>query len=187
MSIRQLNASYAPEEDRVMLRFTTDIQEEYRFWLTRAVVAALLQHAQTLAVKALEQHHSAQQAKAVAHFKQQTLAQTATFTQFEGATRFPFGAEPVLVKSVEAHIQAQTPVLVLHMARGQKFSLRLNEELMGKLQLLLKKMSAAARWALDLPEAGHASTWAPAVVARPESGDAEGTVDSLTSVNKVLH
>jgi hypothetical protein len=66
MSIRQLNASYAPEEDRVMLRFTTDIQEEYRFWLTRAVVAALLQHAQTLAVKALEQHHSVQQAKAVA-------------------------------------------------------------------------------------------------------------------------
>jgi hypothetical protein len=101
MSIRQLNASYAPEEDRVMLRFTTDIQEEYRFWLTRAVVAALLQQAQTLAVKALEQHHSVQQAKAVAKFKQQTLAQTATFTQFEGATRFPFGAEPVLVKLVE--------------------------------------------------------------------------------------
>jgi len=35
MSIRQLNASYVPEEDRVLLRFTTDTQEEYRLWLTR--------------------------------------------------------------------------------------------------------------------------------------------------------
>ena len=37
MSLRQLNASDVPDEDRVLMRLTTTRGEEYRLWLTRAI------------------------------------------------------------------------------------------------------------------------------------------------------
>jgi len=183
MSIRQLNANYVPEEDRVMLRFTTDKQEEYRLWLTRSVVGALLEHTQVLAVKALEQQVSVHQAKAVAQFKQQALQQTATYTQFEGATRFPLGADPVLVRSVLAQSQDQAQMLVLSLARGQNLTIPFNEDLLGKLHLLMQKMNEAARWAIGVldPTSSLASTSVPV-----PNTDLADEPDTLRSP-KVLH
>ena len=157
MSIRQLNASYVAEEDRVMLRFTTLTNEEYRLWLTRAVVGGLLLQTEALAVKKLTHNHNVPQAQAVAQFKQQALRQEATYTQFEGAARLPLGAEPTLVKAVQAGMQEGVPMLVLQLARGQQLTLRLSEDLLGKLQLLMQKMNESARWALtSMPEAAGA-------------------------------
>ena len=36
MSIRQINATYTPDEDRILLRVTLTEGDELRFWLTRA-------------------------------------------------------------------------------------------------------------------------------------------------------
>lgn len=187
MSIRQLNANYVPDEDRVMLRFTTDTDEEYRLWLTRAVVGALLQQTQALAVKALEQQHNVHQAKAVAQFKQQALQQTTTYTQFEGAARFPLGAEPALVKAVQAQIREQTPVLVFLLARGQNLTLRLNEDMVGKLQLLMHKMNDAAHWALGLAPAGPSGTPGLAPGTKPGQDTGDDTGDPPITRAKVLH
>lgn len=187
MSIRQLNANYVPEEDRVMLRFTTDTDEEYRLWLTRAVVGALLQQTQALSVKALEQQHSVHQAEAVAQFKQQTLQQTATYTQFEGAARFPLGAEPVLVKAVQAHVREQAPVLVLLLAKGQNLTLRLNEDLVGKLQLLMHRMNDAAHWALGLAPTVQPGLPSVTPSSKPGQDAADDTGDVLATRPKVLH
>jgi len=183
MSIRQINANYVPEEDRVMLRFTTDKQEEYRFWLTRAVVGALLAQTQALAVKALEQQVSVHQAKAVAQFKQQALQQSAIFTQFEGANRFPLGAEPVLVRSVQAQSRDQAHLLVLGLARAQNLTIPLNEDLLDKLQLLMQKMNDVARWAIGLLEP------TPAVASASLSATPAGPADDaeILSLPKVLH
>jgi hypothetical protein len=183
MSIRQLNANYVPEEDRVMLRFTTGSQEEYRFWLTRLVVSALLDQTQALAVKALEQQVSVHQAKAIAQFKQQTLQQTATFTQFEGATRFPLGAEPVLVRSVQAQGDGIASVFVWALPRGQQLTLNLNEDLLGKLQLLMQKMNEAAHWAIGVLAAAPAFATASVPGASPEQDELTGGAQPP----KVLH
>lgn len=183
MSIRQLNASYVAEEDRVMFRFTTAQNEEYRLWLTRAVVGVLMQQTRALAVKKLAQDHSVQQAKAVAQFKQQALQQGVSFTQFEGAARLPLGAEPVLVKGVQASVQDAVAVLVLQLSRGQSLSLKLGDDLLGKLELLLDKMNDAARWALTSDSA--------AVIPGASVSDADGPkADDQSAVSpgsKVLH
>ncbi|PUE11053.1 hypothetical protein B9Z51_01605 [Limnohabitans sp. T6-5] len=172
MSIRQINASYVADEDRVMLRFTTLANEEYRLWLTRSVVGALMQQTEALAVKKLTSNHKVQQAQAVAQFKQQALQQSAVYTQFEGAARFPLGAEPILVKALQAGLQGEVPMLVLQLARGQNLSLRLSDDLLGKLQLLMHKMNDAARWALHvLPDA--------AVATQPALGDARSSAKDL--------
>lgn len=182
MSIRQLNASYVAEEDRVMFRFTTAQNEEYRLWLTRAMVGVLMQHTRALAVKKLSQDHSVPQAKAVAQFKQQALQQEVNFTQFEGATRFPLGAEPVLVKGIQASVQDAVAVMVLQLSRGQSLSLKLGDDLLGKLQLILDKMNVAARWALLTDAAVHAG----AAVLGAE-GAAADEPPAVTPTSKVLH
>jgi hypothetical protein len=181
MSIRQLNASYVAEEDRVMLRFTTLANEEYRLWLTRAVVGVLMQQTQALSVKKLERDHSVQQAKAVAQFKQEVLQQEVSYTRFEGAARLPLGAEPVLVKVVKALVQEKQAVLVLQLARGQSLTLKLGDDLLGKLQLLLHRMNESARWVL--PTDG-----APAGRVEPYSqAPKEDTQGPVVSGSKVLH
>ena len=53
MSIKQLNATYVADEDRVQFRFTTLADEEFRLWLTRAVTAQILWGSEQLVVKAL--------------------------------------------------------------------------------------------------------------------------------------
>lgn len=155
MSIRQVNCTYVPDEDRVMFRFSTGKEElqEYRLWLTRAVLSQLLRHTQVLAVEAVKGNMNVQQAQEVAEFKQEALAQNVTFTQFESAPKLPLGAEPTLVKAVTAKTETvndsqKVAALVFQLARGQNLTLRMNDDLLGKLQLLFKKMNETAGWAL---------------------------------------
>ena len=155
MSIRQVNCTYVPEEDRVMFRFSTGAEElqEYRLWLTRAVLSQLLRHTQVLAVEAVKGNMNVQQAQEVAEFKQEALAQNVTYTQFESAPKLPLGAEPTLVKNVTAKTETvndsqKVAALVFQLARGQNLTLRMSDDLLGKLQLLFKKMNDTAGWAL---------------------------------------
>lgn len=157
MSIRQVNCTYVPDEDRVMFRFSTgkDELQEYRLWLTRAVLSQLLRHTQVLAVEAVKGNMNVQQAQEVAEFKQEALAQNVTFTQFESAPKLPLGAEPTLVKAVTAKTETvndsqKVAALVFQLARGQNLTLRMNDDLLGKLQLLFKKMNETAGWALSV-------------------------------------
>lgn len=155
MSIRQVNCTYVPEEDRVMFRFSTGAEElqEYRLWLTRAVLSQLLRHTQVLAVEAVKGNLNVQQAQEVAEFKQEALAQNVKYTQFESAPKLPLGAEPTLVKAVTAKTETvndsqKIAALVFQLARGQNLTLRMNDDLLGKLQLLFTKMNDTAGWAL---------------------------------------
>ena len=160
MSIRQVNCTYVPEEDRVMFRFSTgkDDLQEYRLWLTRAVLSQLLRHTQVLAVEAVKGNMNVQQAQEVAEFKQEALAQNVKYTQFESAPKLPLGAEPTLVKAVTAKTETvndsqKVAALVFQLARGQNLTLRMNDDLLGKLQLLFKKMNDTAGWALVVNQA----------------------------------
>jgi hypothetical protein len=160
MSIRQVNCTYVPEEDRVMFRFSTgkDELQEYRLWLTRAVLSQLLRHTQVLAVEAVKGNMNVQQAQEVAEFKQEALAQNVKYTQFESAPKLPLGAEPTLVKAVTAKTETvndsqKVAALVFQLARGQNLTLRMNDDLLGKLQLLFKKMNDTAGWALVVNQA----------------------------------
>jgi len=155
MSIRQVNCTYVPEEDRVMFRFSTGTEElqEYRLWITRVVLAQLLRHTHVLSVESVKGNMNVQQAQEVAEFKQEVLAQNVTYTQFESAPKLPLGAEPTLVKAVSVKLETvkdsqKVAALVFQLTRGQNLTLRMNDDLLGKLQLLFKKMNESAGWAL---------------------------------------
>ena len=140
-----------------MFRFSTGTEElqEYRLWITRAVLSQLLRHTHVLSVESVKGNMNVQQAQEVAEFKQEALAQNVTYTQFESAPKLPLGAEPTLVKAVSAKLETvkdsqKVAALVFQLARGQNLTLRMNDDLLGKLQLLFKKMNESAGWALAI-------------------------------------
>ncbi len=165
MSIRQLNASYVKEEDRVMFRFTTSQHEEYRLWLTRAVMGQLMLQLKDVAVQVLVQQANVQEAAAVVDLRQQALEQGAKFTQFAAAARLPLGAEPTKVVSVQTQLAQGRSLLSLGLPAGKQLTLPLGDDLLGKLRMLLQRMNETANWALPLdqdssnpPASGHSGS-----------------------------
>ena len=65
MSIKQLNASYLLQEDRILFRINTEDKEEFNFALTRRVTLFILAASEHLVEKQLEQQHDPVTAKAV--------------------------------------------------------------------------------------------------------------------------
>lgn len=105
MAIKQINAAYLVNEDRILFRFNTQNQEEYRLWFTRRVTLFLLAASSHLLSKKREQEHSAQAAKALNEFENEAFleaAKTANAGQqtYESGTQFPIGFDPLLVMDI---------------------------------------------------------------------------------------
>ena len=68
MSIKQVNATYLVQEDRILFRFNTQDKAEYLLWFTRRVTLFFLVATSHLLTKNLEQAHSPDAAKALNEF-----------------------------------------------------------------------------------------------------------------------
>lgn len=176
MSIRQFNASYVAEEDRVLFRLTTTEGEEFRLWLTRVRVSEILalgERAAVVKVARVESNLLPQQAQAVAEFKQQAAKQSTQFTEFQPAQKLPLGAEPLLVKGLRMEMQDQAVVLHMEVSAGRMLSLKLNDDMVAKLRILLEKISENARW--QIHAASATAIEKPSEPLLPEPGAPSGT------------
>jgi hypothetical protein len=153
VSIKQLNASYVPEEDRVQFRFTTGNDEEFRLWLTRSGVAQVLAYGRIAVVKTLAQIHAPAQAEMIAEFKQQAIAQSVNFKEsFQSGKSFPLQEEFLLIQKIQIVKEGDLHHLAMVLANKQTLNLRVTEDLLTKMCALLQKIEQAARWGLDEPE-----------------------------------
>ena len=92
MSIKQLNASYLVNEDRILFRFNTTEQAEYRLWFTRRVTLFILVATSHLLTKKLEKTHSTDAAKALNEFSKQSILEQA---QQQAAPPQPGTVQPI--------------------------------------------------------------------------------------------
>ena len=155
MSLRQFNATYVQEEDRVLFRLTTTQGDEFRLWLTRARVREMLalgEKAAEMKVATQEETVLPQQARAVAEFRQEAAKASTQFTEFEPAAKLPLGAEPLLVRSVRMELEGALVALHLDVPAGRVLTLRLNDDMASKLRILLETISQKASWQI-LPNA----------------------------------
>ena len=109
MSIKQINATYLVNEDRILLRFNTPEEAEYRFWITRRIGLIMLAAISHLLTKQLEQKHTPDTAKAIDAFEKDALVEAskianATPTEYQSGIHFPLGAEPILVMDVSCSL-----------------------------------------------------------------------------------
>ncbi|MDZ4202562.1 MAG: hypothetical protein U1C96_10515 [Gallionella sp.] len=151
MKINQVNFTYVPLEDRLLFRFNTQDQVEFRMWLTRAKSLALRdllnesvkldfqQQAQDLAQPAMQ---------AVMEFKRDAVLAGADYkTVFSNqAASFPLGEHPVLVADVALDSVPGAALLNLKLVSGQTLGLSLNHELGLAIGKLLSDVLNGVDW-----------------------------------------
>ncbi len=150
-TIRQLQMSYSPEEDRILLRVNTNTGEEFRFWLTRRfsqiLVKALADH------RAVDPDVSTQATpdakQAVQTFKQEVAQEKGDFNQeFKQSESFPLGDTPVLAYKLSYAIEANKLKLSIEPKSGQGINIVLDSVLNFNVNKLLRSASETGKWGL---------------------------------------
>ena len=153
MSIKQFNGEWVAAEDRVHFRFNTSEGEEYRFWLTRRIVQALIAGTQHTAVKTLEKTHPPQVAQAMQSFQQQAMAQQANFEGgYEGAAEKPLGETPLLVVGLAIHQNGERIEIEFQLSTGQNLHIQMTSHVVQVMVTLLNKLQETAKWGVGWHE-----------------------------------
>ncbi len=166
-AISQLQMSYSPEEDRVLLRVNTTDKEEFRFWLTRRYCQLLLQ--------SLEKHRSSDPdvsvqptpaaRQAIQEFKQEAANSQGNFQEAfrdEESEKFPIGEEPVLAHVLKYNIDNGKLALTIEPKGGKGIRVVLDSKFNFNVTRLLQTVSAKGGWQLafgntELPAAATAN------------------------------
>jgi hypothetical protein len=109
VSIKQINATYLPHEDRILLRFNTPEEAEYRLWITRRITLFILAASTHLLSKQLEQLHTPEAAKGIDAFEKEALVEASkiansTTVEYQSGIQFPLGSESILVMDVSCSL-----------------------------------------------------------------------------------
>lgn len=152
--IKQINAAYLPAEDRLLLRISSQADEEFRFWLTRRVVAGLLtacgrtvdSWAETMTPDDIPGR------ELLRDFKREQLTMQGDFSRVYDPDDkiLPLGEAAVLVSGINIQLIADGAVLNLGLADGRSMRIQLNVHLFGGFHRILVDSARKAEWQLDL-------------------------------------
>jgi len=179
--MHQIQLTYVPGEDRILLRINTTAQEEFRFWMTRRYLALLWQTLAQLvseveAAKAgLPQTLAASSSRlpppvdplslaAEVEMKHQAAVSGADFqSEYQEGPVLPLGPDPALLHRVAVKPnETSQAILCLHPETGAGIELALNERILHSFCQLMVETAAKAEWRLELR------------FASPPSGGGEG-------------
>jgi hypothetical protein len=153
MSIKQLNATYLLQEDRILFRINTEEKAEFGFLLTRRVALFILAASEHLVEKQLEQKHDPQTAKAVADFEKKNLISSdIQGPEFESGQTFPLGNNPILVLDVTCGLAdaqgggEQLFSIDFVLGQNQSINLKLPKSMLMAMRLLLENLCDQASW-----------------------------------------
>lgn len=166
MSIQQFNASYLAPDDRLLFRFNTTEDTEFRFWFTRRVTLFILAATSHLLVKNLEQSHTPEAAKAIAEFGEEAVKaererrEAVKPEAYLPANNYPLGADPVLVLDVKCSFEKQDSEdmlsLDLVLPGGANINLQMAGPTLQAMCALLNQLREHAAWG-DVPQVIEAS------------------------------
>jgi len=151
MSIKQFNATYFLNEDRIIFRFNTIDNSEYKFWLTRRLTHFILKSAGQFLEKQHDEKSSPSVEKIISELQQQSDKQAPNFsTSYESGTQYPFGADAVLVMDIKCEMtkieEHDIFSLDFILPGGGNMNLQLTAPIMQNLILLLEELNIQANW-----------------------------------------
>lgn len=164
MRLHQIRIDYHPEQDRLLLRVSTNEGAELRFWLTRRYVKglwpALMKMAEVIGAARTQPDPTVR--KAMMEFEHDKAVRQADFaTPYKAATELPLGAEPLLVTKLRAQPDGRgNAVLALHPTQGQGMDLAMDAMLLHSFTRLLQGAVGKTDWdmRLELPKAPMPAT-----------------------------
>jgi hypothetical protein len=168
VSIKQINATYLVNEDRILLRFNTPEEAEYRLWITRRVALFILAATTHLLTQKLEQTHPAETAKVIDTFEKEALVEASKIAnaapnEYQSGIQFPLGAEPILVMDAscsllqnnasdssnsDAVTSSNHEIISIDFALpgGANLNLKLASNMVRAITLLLDQLRQQAGW-----------------------------------------
>jgi hypothetical protein len=153
MSIKQFNGNWVSHEDRLMFRFNTHDNSEFRFWITRLVAKTLIAGSQHLVKKALEQKHEPGTAQAIQDFQQQHVKQQADFkVPYQEAAALPLGDQPVLVTGLKMRPEGELMSIDFELATQKNLNMKLTLPMLQTMIILLDRLQEMASWGVGLTE-----------------------------------
>jgi hypothetical protein len=144
-ALQQINITYMPEQDRLLLRTGTSDGHEYRLWLTRRYAALLTQVLQEHIDKSGGVHQLASDPQTTGHLRQGALDQAWD----EGRNLFPLGPEGVLGYAIKVQRRESGSIALQLLPReGPGLNLNLDCSLLYLMYTLLEQATLQADWRL---------------------------------------
>ncbi|MBU1364957.1 MAG: hypothetical protein KKE51_14165 [Gammaproteobacteria bacterium] len=155
MQIRQLQVACDQVQDRLLLRISSQDDEEYRIWLTRRFLRELWPHLSRLAGKQVAATPIVGEAPAdeAVNFDQAFSEENATF---------PLGSTPLLCSELKVDtLNDGTFNLTFREGRERSFQLAVNADLLQTLCAMLRAGAEHAQWNLVLDGVPATSSTTP--------------------------
>jgi hypothetical protein len=196
VSIKQINAAYLVNEDRILLRFNTPEEAEYRLWITRRIGLFMLVATTHLLTKQLEQSHAPDTAKAIDAFEKEALVEASkiantTPNEYQSGIQFPLGAEPILVMDVSCSLlqnNASNNSNSDAITSSNQDIISIDFALPGGANLKLKLASNMVRAiTLLLDQLRQQAGWGEAVFAIQNDGKTTADLNEKNSHSSALH
>jgi len=155
MRLHQIRLDYDSEQDRLLLRISTDDGKEVLLWLTRRCVrllwGLLIDMAQSNPKIALQNNPEAR--AAMLGFEHEQALRGTDFSRpyDEIARERPLGSEPLLVVRIaRSMLDGGDHLLTLAPTKGQQIDLTLDDRLLHAFCRLLQKVVSNTDWGLTL-------------------------------------
>jgi len=154
MRLHQIRIDYHPEQDRLLLRVSTDEGAELRFWLTRRLVKglwpALIKMADAIGAGRTQPDPSVR--KAMLEFEHEKAVRQADFaTPYQAVSNLPLGPEPLLVTRLRAQPDGRgNAVIAMHPTQGQGMDLAMDAMLLHSFTRLIQGAVAKTDWDVHL-------------------------------------
>lgn len=154
--LHQLEISYDPIEDRLLLKFHTDQLEEFRLWITRrfakmfwATIKNLLATSEQPSIEKKKEAKKVVKAyEREKSMKKSDFVQKYTTSQVQIATT-PLGSEPILVSRIQIKRgEDGSPILCMHPEQGQGFEISAHTMILQALSKLLSEAVLKTDWDL---------------------------------------
>jgi hypothetical protein len=196
MAIKQVNAAYLFNEDRILLRFNTPDEAEYRLWITRRIGLFILAAATHLLTQKLEQTHTAETAKAIDAFEKETLVEASkiansTAAEYQSGIHFPLGSEPILVMDASCSLlqnNATEAGKSSAMTNGNNEIVSIDFSLPGGANLNMRLASTMVRAiTLLLDQLRQKAGWGDAVFSMKSDGNTAADLNESKSHSSALH
>ena len=153
MIIQKINGTYLADQDRILLRMSSNQQEELRLWITRRTCIDLLAKIVETSVKSVGNEHKVlpSSAKVIDNFNQETLSKTLDYqVPFEPKNKLPLGHEPILIKEIKWRTIPYLPDgsfnIMWVLMNGKAISSPLNAVKLNAFRLLIEKLILEAHW-----------------------------------------
>ena len=152
----QLNGTYFPEEDRVMLKIRTKDDAEYRLWLTRHITQKIMAVIEKITIKNLEASTKNKSLpknviETMNEMRQKNIEnQTDLSGKYRSTAKLPLGAEPILITNATFTIFKNSKVTMKCILKlKESIEFEFNMTTLAKVRVLLTRLSEKGKWELN--------------------------------------